>query len=108
MTATRRARTPKATTRGPTEAQFQAAVIEYASLRGWMHFHAYDSRRSEPGFPDLVLARGGSLIFAELKTATGRVSAAQRAWLNRLSNVIGVYACLWRPSDWPTIEQVLV
>ena len=38
------------------EADFQADVIAAAEGRGWLWFHCYDSRRSPPGFPDLVLA----------------------------------------------------
>lgn len=51
-----------------TEAQFQARVVEIARANGFkvprkdslarpldLIYHAHDSRRSVPGFPDLVL-----------------------------------------------------
>lgn len=41
-----------------SEKQFEAAVVEYSKLNGWLSFHAFDSRRSEPGFPDRVFVRG--------------------------------------------------
>jgi len=54
------------------------------------------------GFPDLVLARKGEVVFAELKSAKGKVTAEQRSWLNALG---GGY--LWRPADWSEIQEVL-
>ena len=96
-----------------TEAQLQAAVVELAGYLGWLTYHTYDSRRSQAGFPDLVMARGGSLIFAELKSAKGKVSFDQQIWLNSVEEVgwsaPKVHAYLWRPTDWlnGTIEKVL-
>ena len=105
-----------------TEQQFQDAVVELAELNGWLCYHTYDSRRSDPGFPDMVMVRGAVVIFAELKTERGRVSRPQREWLDALKSVerqafedksegfeeyrvVRVY--LWRPSDWDDIEKVL-
>ena len=79
------------------EADLQSAVIELARTLGYLVYHTHDSRKSAPGFPDLVMAhpRSGGLVFAELKTATGRVTAEQDAWLRALA-VRGA-AFLWRP-----------
>ena len=90
-----------------TEREFQAQVIQYAGLAGWMIYHTYDSRRSQPGFPDLVLVRGRHVIFAELKTDKGRVTPDQQHWLNSLEDVEFVDARLWRPKYWEEIETVL-
>ena len=107
----RRQRQPRAAKtvapRAETEAQFQAAVITLARYAGWDTYHTYDSRRSEPGFPDLVLAKGGRLIFAEIKTARGRLSLAQRRWLTLLSNTPGVEVALWRPADFHQVKGAL-
>lgn len=83
-----------------TEAQLQDAIRELAKLRGWMFFHPYDSRRSTPGFPDLVLVhpRTGQLLAVELKSVKGRVTDAQTEWLRALS-LAGVDARVWRPED---------
>lgn len=94
-----------------TERELQAAVIECARLLGWRVYHTYDSRRSEPGFPDLFMVNGPSgmaPIAAELKTEKGKVTDAQRAWLDELHDC-GVYACVWRPAHWRSghIERVL-
>jgi len=85
-----------------------AAVIELATLAGWLVFHPYDSRRSAPGYPDLTLCKPGhAVIFAELKTAKGRLRPDQRRWLAALGDCPGVVAAVWRPSDWPAIVTAL-
>lgn len=90
-----------------TEAQFTAAVRQYARLRGWLEYHTYRSTRSPAGFPDLVMVRQPRLIFAELKDERGRLIAAQETWIRALSGPSGVETYVWRPSDWPEIERVL-
>lgn len=95
-----------------SEKAFQQAVVEYARLNRWKVFHPFDSRRSEPGWPDLTMVRGEMLLFAELKTEKGRLSPAQEDWTSELQGVsngaagaMRVY--VWRPSDWPLIERTL-
>jgi len=85
---------------GMNEAQLLAAVRRLAQLRGWMTYHTHDSRRSEPGFPDLVMvsARQRRVLYAELKTATGKTTAAQDQWIAALA-AAGVEVYLWRPAD---------
>jgi hypothetical protein len=85
--------------RGMKEAALQAQVIAMARELGFFVYHTHDSRRSEPGFPDLVLAHGarGRLLFRELKTQTGRLSDAQRRVLAELGGAADVG--VWRPLD---------
>lgn len=90
-----------------SEAAFQQQVLNLATLYDWASYHTHDSRRSQPGFPDLVLVRDGDLIFAELKTETGRVRPDQARWLAMLENVQGVDVYLWRPSDFDAINARL-
>jgi hypothetical protein len=87
---------------GMTEAQLLAAVRHLARLTGWLAYHTHDSRRSEPGFPDLVLvsARRQRVIYAELKTDTGRTTPEQDQWLAALA-AAGQETALWRPADLP-------
>lgn len=91
----------------PTERSFQAMVVELASIRGWLCYHTYDSRRSNPGFPDLVMVRGERLIFAELKSRLGRVTREQQLWHHALWAVPQVECYVWKPADWDYIEEVL-
>lgn len=90
-----------------TEKQLQVSVVQLAKMTGWKVYHTFDSRRSQAGFPDLVLVKGDRLIFAELKRERGRPTPEQSEWLNELSMVEEVEAYIWRPQDWNEIEQVL-
>lgn len=85
------------------EREWQAQVVQYAKTLGWSVYHTHNSRRSEPGWPDLALVRD-RLVMAELKTDTGRVSDDQRRWLAML-DAAGVETYLWRPKD---LAEVLV
>ena len=90
-----------------SEAEFQWRITKLAALYGWRVYHTYDSRRSQPGFPDLVLVRPPRLLFVELKSATGRPTAAQQEWLMALAGVTRVDARIWRPSQWDEIAVEL-
>lgn len=91
-----------------TEAEFQDAVVGLAKLHGWTCYHTHDSRRSEPGFPDLVLAHAdrGLVLFRELKKDTGRLTRDQARLLTVLSRA-GADAGVWRPRDWAAIVGLL-
>lgn len=77
-----------------------AQVRRLAVDLGWLVYHTHDSRRSEAGFPDLVLvnAKQGRTLFRELKRMRGRVSPDQRIWLDALQ-LVGQDAAIWRPDD---------
>jgi hypothetical protein len=90
-----------------TEKQLQTHIVRAAKLMRWGVYHTFDARRSEAGFPDLVMVRGRRLIFAELKRENGRTTPAQKAWIEALHNVAEVYE--WRPSNWYAgeVDEVL-
>jgi len=92
-----------------TEAQLQSMVLDCARWAGYLAYHTHDSRRSRPGFPDLVLVHTttGRLIFAELKSDKGRIRPEQDVWLQHLGKLHEAY--LWRPVHWQTgvIRKVL-
>jgi hypothetical protein len=97
------------------EDQFMTAVIELAHYRQWMvtHFRPAATGRGwrtpvqgDPGFPDLVLARRGVVIFAELKVGKGRITKGQAAWLGEVGNAVPFY--VWRPNDMDEIARVLM
>jgi len=81
-----------------TEAQLQAAVIELAGVLGWWVYHTKDSRRSQPGFPDLVLIRD-RIIYRELKNSKRKVTREQTEVGERITLAGGDWA-VWRPADW--------
>ena len=87
------------TTQSISERQLQEALIEAAGWGGWLAFHPYDSRRSAPGFPDLVLVRPPELIFWELKSAKGRVTPDQHQWIDALEQVPNIEAAVIRPHN---------
>jgi hypothetical protein len=89
-----------------TEAEWQRQVLELAGYYGWRSYHTYDSRRSTPGFPDLVLVRPPELLFVELKTDKGRLSAAQRDWLADLVDA-GAEVYIWTPRGFDAVHDRL-
>ena len=89
-----------------TEAQFQKAVIDMGTRLGWTIWHDNDSRRNDPGFPDLVCVHPKhGLMFVELKTAHGRIRKEQQAWIDLLDEA-GVWVLVWRPANMEVIEEV--
>jgi len=96
-----------------SERELQANVIEMAERLGLLVFHPYDSRRSLPGFPDLVVVGKRSVYFVELKRQNGRLRPEQQAWRDRLAAVEeadgSVKHFVWRPNHWleGTIETWL-
>lgn len=88
------------------EADFMAVVIGMAEQFGWRWHHETDSRRTNAGWPDLVLCKPPVLIVAELKTEKESPTDDQQAWLDDLG-ACGVWATVWRPSDLDAIERAL-
>lgn len=82
------------------EKVLQGHIVSTALSLGWKVYHTYDSRRSVPGFPDLVLVHEQhGVVWRELKRQKGaRVSADQREWLDGLT-AAGEDAAIWRPED---------
>jgi len=118
-----------------SEKTLSQRVVERARARGWKvaRWPAWRATGTDPGVPDLLLARGGVVIFAELKTQKGTLSPAQGDWFNELqlvqeaimgfsglpyeprankipaqcAAIFGVY--IWRPMDLldGSLEEVL-
>lgn len=103
-----------------SERDFQRAVIDLAHTFHWRvaHFRtAVNPQRGNymtpvgadgAGWPDLVLVHPGSgrILFRELKSRSGRITAGQTRWGEWLT------ACrldwkVWRPADMPEIARTL-
>jgi hypothetical protein len=95
------------------EKEFTRVVIKAAKAFKWRVVHirpalTADGRYRTPyeghsGLPDLILARNGRVLLVELKSAAGKATPDQRAWLQEA----GSNGRLWRPRDWPQIEAEL-
>ena len=102
-----------------TEKDFQATVIDLARSLGWIVGFTHDSRKSEPGEPDLRMVRPPRVIFAELKTVKGKLTKGrytksgrwlpgQDQWQDALISCPGVEYYLWRPDGLDgEIERIL-
>jgi len=95
-----------------SEGGFQDSVIELAHWYGWRvaHFHKIKMNgkwftpvaADGEGFPDLVLARAGKVLFVEMKSEAGTLSPPQREWAASLRTLR-----IWRPRDMDLIEAEL-
>lgn len=90
-----------------SEKEWQGVVVELARRLGYLDYHTHDSRRSQPGFLDLVLVKPPRVLFVELKAEKGKTSPAQDVWLEALKLCPGVEAHLWRPSQWKEVADIL-
>jgi hypothetical protein len=89
-----------------SEKQLQRSVLDLARSKGWRCYHTFDSRRSEPGFPDIIAIRGERLVAIELKSDSGTLTEAQTEWLRAFDDVWVVDAIVIRPA--PTLDEVEV
>ena len=89
------------------EKVYLASVKEVAQALNWKVYHTLRSTGSDKGFPDLVLVRGDTCLFIELKSEKGEVSADQQEWIDALAKVMVVKAGVARPSDWPQLQRLL-
>ena len=90
-----------------SEGAFQKSVVELAEMLKWRVFHVPDSRKvTDPGWPDLVLSRNGTVLFRELKVKRNVTSPDQKYWLNQLRQS-GADVAVWHPLDWDEIEETL-
>lgn len=81
-----------------SEVELLNAVLARCDAAGWLAWHAYSSKRSRPGFPDVVAVGPDRVVYRELKTETGRTTEDQRRWLERLAKA-GQDAGVWRPTQ---------
>jgi hypothetical protein len=63
---------------------------------GLLRYHTRDARKSPAGFPDLVCAGPGGVLFRELKRQGKNPTPPQQRWLDTLT-AAGADAGTWRP-----------
>ena len=92
-----------------TEAEFTSQVVRLFSLYGWKVCHIRPAKTAKgwrtayeghAGLPDIIAARGGVIIMAELKVGKNKPTADQVEWLKASNSPV------WRPEDWDSILEV--
>jgi hypothetical protein len=82
-----------------TEAEFLDTVIDLILDRPTLlWFHDWDSRRNPKGFPDLVIAGPGGVLWRELKVPGNSLSSEQTKWKWTLK-AAGADWGAWYPVD---------
>lgn len=102
-----------------TEKELRTSIVRAAREFGWRVYFTWSSMHSPAGFPDLCMVRGDRLIFAELKSEKGKVTAEQLGWLEALSSchvgaqprvsmghALEVY--VWMPADLEDAYRILM
>jgi hypothetical protein len=106
--------TEQAHSRTVSESEWQQQVLKSAHQLGWQSMHIGRTGKHQAvgakgtlgiGWPDLVLVKGGRIIFAELKAQDGTTSIEQKQVLVMLGNVGEVF--VWRPSDFGQVLDTL-
>lgn len=96
------------------ESEWQQQVLAAALKLGWQTMHIGRTGKHQAvgakgtlgrGWPDLVLVKGGRIIFAELKAEKGITDPIQKQVLGILHQVGEVY--IWRPSDFGQVLDTL-
>lgn len=90
-----------------SETGFMLEIVREAKAHDWLTYHTFDSRRSDPGFPDLTMIRGFDLLALEVKTETGTTSDEQEVWLDAFGRVREVTSATVRPHQWDALVRRL-
>ena len=87
-----------------TERELTVWVTGLAKACGWLVHHNPDSRRVQPGIPDLVLLNPPQLLFIELKKLGrgSKLREEQKVWIDGLQRC-GQEALVWTPAEIPSI-----
>jgi hypothetical protein len=91
------------------EKDWQRQVRNLAATLGYRHaYHTFNSRRSDTGFPDLVLVapERRRVIYLELKRERGKLTPVQRAWCRAL-HAAGAEVYVARPRHLQLLADLL-
>jgi len=73
------------------ESYIRKAICDYLCIRRWLVFPVVQGPLSYPGISDLIAVKAGRTVFVEVKTSTGRLSAAQEAFRQAITDAGGEY-----------------
>ena len=73
----------------------------------WLYYHTHISKHSTPGFHDYCATNGTHTLFAEFKTAKGKLTLFQYNWLVNLL-ATGHRAYVVRPAYFGTLLEMLL
>ncbi len=100
-----------------TETMMVNDIVREAQNLGWLVHHdrpAFTQRgwrtalQGDAGFQDLLLLKGGKVAAWECKSAIGKVTPLQQAWLDGWALVPGVDVRVVRPADIESAYKFLV
>lgn len=89
-----------------SEEDFQHTIVLALEALGYRTYHTHDSRRSDPGYPDITAVGCGRLLHIEVKVGRNRPSQEQLAWLHDLADN-GFESYLVYPKDWDDLLACL-
>lgn len=91
------------------EGDFLRTVIDLATLYGYEHYHTYNSFRSDPGFPDLVLINPDrrGVVYIECKMEGKQPTDNQLYWLEMLRLCGQKVYVFWSDAPTELIEEAL-
>ena len=90
-----------------TEADLQTLIVDVAEQCGWLVFHDNDSRRNNPGFPDLALVKPPRVVFMELKSDKGTLRPEQQVWMGHLLECDTIASAVVRPEHLDLVTDYL-
>ena len=111
-----------------SEDDFKKKIVDYAHNHGWVVFHPirgsrdgrhYTAVQGDSGYPDLTMARGGSIVILELKRHQRYATLEQERWLTALSGLEWARDIIFapqvqdvrigcvHPTDWSEIKDML-
>lgn len=88
------------------ERELQARVELLLRMAGWLYYHTHDSRRSAPGFPDIVAIRGRRILALELKRDGQNPTDEQYRWLRAFDGA-GASAYVVRPDNLDELAAIV-
>jgi hypothetical protein len=95
-----------------SEDEFTDQVIAVLQLHGWLVVHFRKARKANGGWmtpikgnagsPDIIAAKFGQVLMAELKVGRNKPTPEQSLWLHHA----GKHAYLWYPKHWDQIVLI--